>query len=122
MKRTIINGHVGFENIDTTIKGSKYDLTDKPSPEIRQDKVIDLIFAPDSTGYPDPSASVAFQHSTDPVVREYISQHLLSKVTSGASVEDADTALELAQRLGESADEYRERIVKFVTSESRKEE
>lgn len=115
MEKDFRNYHIGFSRVDMSEPIPSYEPTTIPSVGVEQDSILQTIYAVDSTGFPDSSAAVALQHSTDPVIREYIAKNLLYKI-GGASqtVEDADIALELSQQLGESNVDYANRITDYV--------
>lgn len=122
MSKSIINGHIGFQNIDLSVIPPKFDPTSKNEDSIKQDKIFELIFVPDSTGFPDAAASIAFEKSSDPIVREFISRKLMEHISSGTSVDTADIALELTQGFEESAEDYRQRLSDYVYKVNKKSE
>lgn len=115
MEKDFRNYHIGFARVDMSEPIPTFEPTTTPSVGVEQDSILQTIYAVDSTGFPDSSAAVALQHSTDPVIREYIAKNLLYKIGGAAqTVEDADIALELSQQLGESNVDYANRITDYV--------
>lgn len=77
-------------------------------------RLFDVIFAPDSTGFPVPSPALVLQDGLPPEVRSFIREKLCIERPDGGSAPDADTAMKYIKVHDESLSSFTERCKGYV--------
>lgn len=77
-------------------------------------RLFDVVFAPDSTGFPIPSPALVLQDGLSPEVRSFIREKLCIERPDHGSAPDADTAMKYIKVHDESLSSFTERCKGYV--------
>lgn len=77
-------------------------------------RLFDVVFAPDSTGFPIPSPALVLQDGLPPEVRSFIREKLCLERPDHGSAPDADTAMKYIKVHDESLSSFTERCKGYV--------
>lgn len=114
-KKDFRNNYVGFEHL--SFPTPKVFVSEASARLSEEDNIFNEIFVPDpNTGVAAPDIFLMLNRSTDPVVREYISNVLMRSMPEGTKYDNADLALELIRR-DETEEQYVDRL-KGIINES----
>lgn len=113
----MINKFPHYRNIKE-VHGFNEPLMDCEQVDNETTRMSEIIFAPDpETGVPRSDLAVIYSRSRSPEVANYINDVLLRGVPSTSSgVDDADIALDMAQRCTETETEYVRRLMKIASN------
>lgn len=77
-------------------------------------RLFDVVFAPDSSGFPIPSPALVLQDGLPPEVRSFIREKLCIERPDQGSAPDADTAMKYIKVHDESLSSFTERCKGYV--------